>query len=454
MKNFLRIQSWLTAVLLVSNLGLSQAQPLPVLKIAADQTSFTAAGKSFFWLGDTGWLLFARCTREEAVNYLDARKAQGFNVVQAMLLHTVAAVNAYGDSALVNADVSRPNLEKRYWEHVDFIIEEAEKRGIYLALVPVWGSNVKDGKVSVAQAEKYAAFLAKRLGKHNNIVWLNGGDIKGSDGMEVWQAIGNTLNRDDERHLITFHPRGRTSSSEWFHNASWLDFNMFQSGHKDYRQDTSSNETNHFGEDNWKFVVKDLQLSPRKPTLDGEPSYENIPHGLHDSLEKRWSAADLRRYAYWSVFAGGAGFTYGENSVMQFHRSGTPGASFGPVRNWEEVLNEPGANQVKYLSNLIESTTGAQRKSGPELLVGKPGDQYNYLATMLGKYHGLVYTYTGRNILVNLAKLGFTPTKASWFDPRTGNRQAIKNAFKGKEVAFNPPGEPIPGNDWVLILEK
>lgn len=59
-----------------------------------------------------------------------------------------------------------------------------------------------------------------------------------------------------------------------------------------------------------------------KPVIDGEPSYENIPIGLHDPSEGRWKAADVRRYAYWSVFAGSCGHTYGHNSIMQMLRPG------------------------------------------------------------------------------------------------------------------------------------
>ena len=67
----------------------------------------------------------------------------------------------------------------------------------------------------------------------NNIIWINGGDIPGTEGTEVWKKIAVTIKKYDNRHLTTFHPRGRYSSSEWFHNESWLDFNMIQSGHKD-----------------------------------------------------------------------------------------------------------------------------------------------------------------------------------------------------------------------------
>ncbi len=83
---------------------------LPLLKISANKRFFqTADGKPFFWLGDTGWLLFIKCKREDAIKYLDDRKQKGFNVIQVMLIHDVKlAVNAYGDSSIHNGDVSKP----------------------------------------------------------------------------------------------------------------------------------------------------------------------------------------------------------------------------------------------------------------------------------------------------------------------------------------------------------
>jgi hypothetical protein len=46
------------------------------------------------------------------------------------------------------------------------------------------------------------------------------------------------------------HPFGRTQSSGWFHQENWLDFNMFQSGHRDYAQDINQADLR-YGEDNW-----------------------------------------------------------------------------------------------------------------------------------------------------------------------------------------------------------
>ena len=158
-------------------------------------------------------------------------------------------------------------------------MNEAAKRGIYMAMVPVWGSNIKN--ISIEQAKKYAEFLANRYKDKSNIIWLNG-DVRGNEAFDKWNMIGNTIRTIDKKHLITYHPRGRNSSSAWFHTEPWLDFNMFQSGHRTYAQDTLSSETLHYREDNWPYVNDDYKLSPIKPTFDGEPSYENIPYGLHD----------------------------------------------------------------------------------------------------------------------------------------------------------------------------
>ena len=114
-----------------------------------------------------------------------------------------------------------------------------------MALVPVWGTNVKEKKVKNDAGRKLMLnFWAKRYKDKWNIIWLNGGDIKGSERMQVWKTIGETLNANDPNHLITFHPRGRTASSDWFQKADWWDFDMVQSGHRRYEQDTSKNEKN------------------------------------------------------------------------------------------------------------------------------------------------------------------------------------------------------------------
>ena len=104
---------------------------------------------------------------------------------------------------------------------------------------------------------------------------------------------------------------------------------MFQSGHRRYGQRFGDGDypiEENTEEDNWRFVERSMAMEPMKPVIDGEPIYEEIPHGLHDENELLWKDYDVRRYAYWSVFAGAFGHTYGHNSIMQFIKPGVGGA--------------------------------------------------------------------------------------------------------------------------------
>jgi hypothetical protein len=127
------------------------------LKISANHRYITTIdNKPFFWLGDTGWLLFSKLNREEAEKYLENRREKGFNVIQIMVLHDLKEVNVYGDSALIKHNITTPAAthgssfsdQKRYdyWDHAAYIVDLAAKKGLYVALVPVWGSVVKSGE--------------------------------------------------------------------------------------------------------------------------------------------------------------------------------------------------------------------------------------------------------------------------------------------------------------------
>lgn len=435
---------------------------LPILEISKNQRYLqTKDSQPFFWLGDTAWLLFSKLSREEAEFYLDDRVKKGFNVVQVMVLHELGVQNYYGDLALINENLAMPNATPGddwndpkaydYWDHVDFIVDLAESKGLYIAMVPVWGSNLKTGKVTLDNAVQYADWLSKRYGKKSNIIWLNGGDTKGNEHLKIWNAIGTTLKRNTPDKLVTFHPFGRMKSSTWFHGESWLDFNMFQSGHRRYDQEEP--EWGH-GQDSYKYVIEDLALLPKKPTIDGEPAYENIPQGLHDPSEPYWQTDDVRRYAYWSVFAGGFGFTYGHNAVMQMHKPGDTSPAFGVKEYWKEALDAKGSLQMQFLKKLILSKPFFERIPDQSLIAGDNGTQYDYQIATRGKDYAFIYVYKGQEIEVIMGKIEGAQVKASWYNPRNGESKEI-GVYKNKGIQmFNPPGAVEDGNDWVLVLEK
>ena len=92
-------------------------------------------GDPFFWMADTVWELFHHCDREQAQMYLEKKAEQEFNVVQAVALAEIDGLNTlnpYGETPLLNNNPETPN--RKYLEHMDYIIKKADSFGIYVAL--------------------------------------------------------------------------------------------------------------------------------------------------------------------------------------------------------------------------------------------------------------------------------------------------------------------------------
>lgn len=385
-------------------------------------------GSPFFWQGETGWLLPERTDRAEAAYYLQRCREAGYNMVQVQVIDGVPSVNHYGQMSNIDGwnfdKIDRPGVYG-YWDHMDYIVKTAEREGIYIGMVCIWGGLVKDGKLSVEDAKKYGTFLAKRYGKCPNIIWMMGGDIQGDIKPEVWNTLAETIKSIDKTHLMTYHPRGRYTSAKWFSKAKWLDFHMFQSGHRRYGQRMGNKDypiPDDTEEDNWMYVDSTWAYQPIKPVLDDEPSYEDIPQGLHGEHEPRWQASDVRRYAYWSVFAGSFGHTYGHNAIMQFLKPGYPTSygDAGDVKTWYQGLKDPGFSQMKYLSRLILAFPYFERVPDQSLILNN-GTKYERLIATRGNDYLLVYNYTSRLMTIDLTKIKGNKKKLYWMDAATGN---------------------------------
>jgi hypothetical protein len=89
--------------------GQSEKKRLPALKVSENHRYLVDEnGNPFFWLGDTGWLLFTKLNREDAEKYLTDRAKKGFNVIQVSMLHSLGIKNFYGDYALINQNIASP----------------------------------------------------------------------------------------------------------------------------------------------------------------------------------------------------------------------------------------------------------------------------------------------------------------------------------------------------------
>lgn len=413
-------------------------------------------GTPFFWLGETGWLLPEKLDRGEVNHYLASCEEAGFNVVQVQTVNGVPATNFYGQSSMPDGfnfkNVEKDKSATSYWGNMDYIVKTAESHGIYIGMVCIWGGLVKQGLMNVEQAKAYGKFLANRYKNSPNIVWIIGGDVTGDVKPEVWNALATTIKSIDKNHLMTYHPFGRTLSSVWWNDAEWLDFNMFQSGHRRYGQkrgDGDNSVTNE-EEDNWRYVKQSLSMTPLKPVVDGEPSYEGVPQGLHNIHNPLWEDKDVRRYAYWSVFAGAMGHTYGNNAIMQFNKPGNGGA-YGCKKFWFDALNDPGFNQMKYLKELMLKFPYFERVPDQSVILGDEGFRYDRLAATRGNDYLLVYDYSARPVKVDLTKISGAKKKAWWFNPADGTFEYI-GEFDNSATNFQYDAPYMAGYDRVLVV--
>ncbi|WP_404423379.1 DUF4038 domain-containing protein [Nibricoccus sp. IMCC34717] len=456
-------------------------QTLPPLEVAPGGHHLqTTGGKSFFWLGDTGWKIIQSATREECMFYLDTRARQGFTLIQTMLLaenESVTVPNSQGDLAFVDGDPLRPN--ERFFEHAHWVINEAAKRGLYVALVPAWGDKLtapwgtgprifRNDNLPVARA--YGEYVGRKFRDCSNIVWLVGGDrpvkLKGlqndflqrlgkeagfgpdQDWTPIWTAMVEGLQAGLGRDPLTlYHPQGgEFSSSQQLQGVGWLDMNGMQSGHG-----------GGFDQPVWEWIARDFALTPAKPTLDIEPNYEDCPYNPWPSWDPStgyFTDHDVRKQCYRSVLAGGAGVTYGHHAVWQLAGKGREPVLF-VQQGWVQALDRPGGRQLVHLRTLLEKFPIADRVPDQTMVVAQPGADRR-LQCVAGRDRSgrwaLVYVPDhDLTVTVDLGVLSGPRVQVGWYDTRSGFTYPAEVRVGGGRMAFTSPNH---GPDWVLVLQS
>jgi regulation of enolase protein 1 (concanavalin A-like superfamily) len=431
----------------------------------------------FLYLADTAWSLMRRLNRADADFYLQDCAAKGFNAIQTVALWDMIRANAYGDRPLgttngffdPNRILTTPGTDPAdpvaydYWDHMDYVFDRAEAHGLYVALHPTWGNYVSgvtsyafdmsSNIFTVANARTFGEFIGRRYGRRPNIIWMLGGDrsavYPNGDFRPVWRSMaegiargvtGQTLAWDAadsgwNQLLMTYQATRRDDpgSSRWFHTDAWLDFNGIQAEYH--------NITNRLRTD-WSKV-------PTKPAALIEPRYE-------DELSTDqivFTGGFKQRYQlYYALLSGAAGYAYGHRSIWQFLTTD---------KTWRVALNDPGRVAIKWGPHLLAQFSDAEalgRVPDQTLLDGALGSAKteDLLVAMRGGTgrFALVYSANGRDIRLHLWKLASGSADAWWFSPRTGSMTRAAGPFAtgpgAPTTAFNPPGDPAAGNDWIL----
>lgn len=282
------------------------------------------------------------------------------------------------------------------------------------------------------------------------MVWVLGGDRNprnDSEDIKVWNEMARGIlesQHAENRQLMTFHPQPAEpgGSSNWFHQVEWLDFNMHQTGHCP-------------NQPTYRKISHDLSLSPVKPSLDGEPMYEEHPKCFNAKELGYSEAVDIRRIMYWNVFAGAAGQSYGCHAVWQMYDLDKVGVN-GPLKPWHLSLDLEAANQVIHLKNLMLSRPFFDRIPDQSLIADVQVDDENYVAASrdsVGSY-AMMYIPSGKMIRLDLSSMQGDQIDGTWYDPRTGVSFPLdQKLVRSEEAEISCPSTGR-GNDWVLILDS
>jgi hypothetical protein len=430
--------------------GIADAGDAPQLHVHAGGRYLSRDdGSPFFWLGDTAWELFHRLDRSETDLYLADRAAKGFTVIQAVVLAEYGGLtvpDASGHLPLTDNDPTKP--VEAYFQDVDYAVDKAASLGLWIGMLPTWGDkwNKAWGQgpeiFTAENAGIYGEFLGRRY-RDKPVIWILGGDRPMEEKHRgIINAMAEGLRRGDGgRHLITFHPSGQQHSSQYFQATPWLDFNMVQTGHT-------------FDRDNFRDIAHDYALMLAKPTLDGEPGYEDHPSGFK-AANGYMTDRDARRFAYWAVFSGACGHTYGCHDIWQFLAPGRTPVTAARTP-WREAINLPGAAQVGYLRALVESRPYFTRIPDQGLLQDGPPSPAAHVAVTSDRdaqgHATMIMAYLPTSAPATFATSGIRDAEltAWWFDPRSGT--ATASATVPNSGTYTTGAPPCAG-DWVVVLE-
>jgi len=321
-----------------------------------------------------------------------------------------------------------------------------------MGLLPTWGDKwnrawgIGPEVFHPENAHVYGEWIARRYAD-KPIIWILGGDRTAERDRHtttlsamaagIRQAVGN-------QQLITYHPGGPHSFSSMFQCENWLDFNMVQSSHA--RPHTP----------NYHMISTDYLRHPVKPCMDAEPCYESHPVMGPGWVRQQGGWFDdlaVRQTAYWALFAGAHGHTYGCHPVWQMYDHGREPVN-NPRMPWHQAIHLPGAVQMQHVRILMESRPFLSRIPDQDLLVQpRPleGDGHIGATRDIEGSYAFVYFPNHKTTAVDLSKLSGDRIRVSWYDVRNGDlKLEAEINSEGPQEFTSPHGGP----DWVLVLDS
>jgi hypothetical protein len=406
-------------------------------------------GKPVFFLADTAWNLGA-LKLEEIDTYLQSRADNGFTAIMFALNFAPQAqeANAYGQPAYIGPD--KTDLNPEYFKTCDQIVQHAAARGLFVVIYPMWAGQ-KAGTMNnytPQQLETVGRELGARYAGLPNVIFSAGGEATPHYiDVDRVNAMGRGLKEGcSGRNLVTVHPMSPFSSSKYYANSPWLDFNLIQA--------KSGSGPANTAYDAAALVLKDWSSTPTHPTMMGEHRYESGTQ--EDPIIQR-------RTLYQCVFAGGCGDVYGHDALWQMTphtaapwmlHSWTPG-----VKIWSEALDTPAVRQLHLITSLLYSHPYLERIPDQSLvLTGQGTDVFTRTEATRDGSPGakdatyiMAYLSAPLKVTLDTSVIPANTLNAYWFDPATGATQPLQQRF-ANPGSMTIDSTSLPG-DRVVVIE-
>lgn len=374
------------------------------MKLSVNRTKdgFRSGGRPFFYLADTCWSAFTNCTAGEWEEYLDYRKAQGFNALQINILpqwdRSEVRPEVLPFAVGPDGKYDYFHWNGAYFDRAKRFLGMAADRGFVPALAMLWCDHVPgtwasermpDHIMPFGAVRPYVAFAAEQFARFDPVYLVSGDTNFGTpEAAKYYLAALETVKKVSPDALTTLHLCGGLSDlPAEIENSPLLDFYMYQSCHDRKGQHLAYDLAETF----YRKPVK-------RPVVNGEPCYEG--HGFGNEYG-RFGAFDVRRAVWSSLLSGAkAGVTYGAHGIWSFHKKGEPfpGEAYSKMPfPWRTALRLPGAWDVSFARSLFE-TWGLADLEPAEL----PAGGYPEIRAAVSKDGGKVAVYIPYAVQVTL----------------------------------------------------
>ena len=438
---------WIGLVILITVTSVSVG--MQKLKIGPNNRFLAKEdGEPFVWIGETNWF-FAKLPPNTIDLILEKRSRQGFTVMFVSCRESL--YNGAGGPGGINS----PN--EIWWSYLDDYVEKAEKKNLYVGITLGWWGTAK--RNNAKDLYYYGKWVGNRYKDSNNVVWLTlgeSGSYKRKDtisDVNLSSLVTGIRDGDTGNKLLTIHADYRRGTSI-SNDGDLCDFNNWQTSQWNAPTDLARKGPKVGGGTVWDAITYDYNKmydGKPKPTLDSEAKYEN---------NKDFAGATaftIRRRAYYTIFAGAFGHTYGAGGIWDGLSSNE-----GVSKNALGALNYPGAEDMGHLSSFLHGLGDDILKMRPDqnIIRSPNSDSYdNHIQASVAsdRSFALVYSASDAPYTLDLTRLRSKYLSARWYNPSENTFRKDKGSsynHTSSRKKFDPPGDIGAGHDWVLVLGK